>query len=350
MKSFKIISTFSGCGGSSLGYKLAGGKILLAVEWDKNAVETYRLNFPDTDIYHGDISKLSVDEIITRTGIKVGELDIFDGSPPCQGFSTAGKRILNDPRNQLFKEYIRILAGLKPKVFVMENVSGMVKGKMRLIFVEILKELKSCGYNVKAKVLNAKYFNVPQSRERIIFIGVRNDLKLEPKHPKPKSKPIPIKNVIPSIKALRSQQINPWIDSDKTAPTLCKTHVGYKGLPAFNDSYAKLWPRVPIGGSAADVIGKGFNSCRKLDPKKVSNTLPKLQTGRGFATLCHPYEPRALTIDEAKIIGSFPENFKFIGSYSEQWARIGNSVPPNFMKAIAEAIKTEILDKSENIN
>src|ERR1035438_8286507 len=146
MSEFKVISTFSGCGGSSLGYQMAGGKVLLAVEWDKNAVETYRLNFPDTPIYHGDIAKLSVQECLDRTGLKAGELDILDGSPPCQGFSTAGKRNFDDSRNQLFREYVRMLRGLQPKVFVMENVSGMVKGQMKLIFVEILKELKASGY------------------------------------------------------------------------------------------------------------------------------------------------------------------------------------------------------------
>ena len=130
------MSTFAGCGGSSLGYTLAGGKVRLAVEWDDNAVETYRLNFPDTPIYHGDIAKLSVDECLRLSGLKVGELDIFDGSPPCQGFSTAGRRKLDDSRNQLFREYVRLLQGLQPRAFVMENVAGMVKGKMRLVFVE----------------------------------------------------------------------------------------------------------------------------------------------------------------------------------------------------------------------
>lgn len=170
-----VISTFAGGGGSSLGYSMAGYNELLAVEWDDNAVETLRLNFPDLRIYHGDIAKLSVEQCLEMAQIEPGELDVFDGSPPCQGFSTAGKRILNDPRNQLFREYIRLLRGLRPKVFVMENVSGMVKGKMKLVFAEIMKELKASGYQVSARLMNAMYFNVPQSRQRMIFIGVRDD-------------------------------------------------------------------------------------------------------------------------------------------------------------------------------
>ena len=118
-----VISTFAGAGGSSLGYSMAGFRELLAVEWDDNAVETFKLNFPDVPVYQGDIAKLSVDEVLRITELKIGELDVFDGSPPCQGFSTAGKRQLDDPRNQLFREYVRLLRGLRPKVFIMENVS-----------------------------------------------------------------------------------------------------------------------------------------------------------------------------------------------------------------------------------
>ena len=124
-----VISTFAGCGGSSLGYSMAGYKELLAVEWDNNAVETFRLNFPDIPIYHGDISKLSVDECISVTGIKPGELDILDGSPPCQGFSTAGKRNIDDSRNQLYREYIRLLKGLRPKIFVWKMLPVWCAGK-----------------------------------------------------------------------------------------------------------------------------------------------------------------------------------------------------------------------------
>ena len=134
-----VISTFAGCGGSSLGYSMAGYHELLAVEWDDNAVETFKLNFPDVSVYHGDIHALSVDECIRLAGLSGSrELDVLDGSPPCQGFSTAGKRQLDDDRNQLFREFIRLLRGLQPRAFIMENVSGLVKGKMKLIFAEIM--------------------------------------------------------------------------------------------------------------------------------------------------------------------------------------------------------------------
>ena len=155
---------------------MAGFRELLAVEWDEHAVETFKANFPDVPVWRGDIAKLSIEECLRLTGLQPGELDVLDGSPPCQGFSTAGRRKMDDGRNQLFQEYVRLLRGLRPKVLVMENVSGMVKGKMKLIFVEILRELKASGYKVSARLMNAMYFGVPQSRERMIFIGVREDL------------------------------------------------------------------------------------------------------------------------------------------------------------------------------
>jgi len=171
-----VISLFAGCGGSSLGYSMAGYRELLAVEWDDHAVATFKLNFPEVPVYHGNIAKLSVEECLRLAGIGPGELDVLDGSPPCQGFSTAGKRRMDDGRNTLFREYVRLLRGLRPKILIMENVSGMVKGKMKLIFAEILKELKESGYHVSARLMNAMYYGVPQSRQRMIFVGVREDI------------------------------------------------------------------------------------------------------------------------------------------------------------------------------
>jgi len=318
--SFNVISTFSGCGGSSLGYHLAGGKVLLAVEWDDNAVKTYQLNFPNTQVYHGDIAKLSVNEILNRTNIKPYELDIFDGSPPCQGFSTTGKRNMTDSRNQLFKEYCRILKGLMPKCFVMENVAGMIKGNMKFIFVEILKELKECGYNVKAKLLNAKYHNVPQSRERMIFIGVRKDLNIEPSHPKGSIKLITLKEALKDCP-----------ESERLKP---------KGF------IAKVIDKIKPGEKASDYHPKkNFFSTFRLVWDKPSPTITKTIRD-SQALIVHPELNESLSIAEVKRLFTFPDEFQFTGSFYEQWSRLGNCVPPNFMKSIALHIKENILSKT----
>ena len=314
---FNVISTFSGCGGSSLGYKLAGGKVLLAVEMDNNAVETYKLNFKDTPVYHGDIHDLSVDEVLSTCNLKEGELDIFDGSPPCQGFSTAGKRDFCDPRNQLYNEYIRLLRGLQPKVFVMENVSGMVKGKMKLIFKDILTELKASGYQVSARLMNTMYYNVPQSRKRMIFIGVRNDLNITPSHPKPQTQPISVKEALKDVKVGEVKYLE-----------------GPKAL---------LIDKVKPGENMSKYTHNKYFNTYRVDPNKPLITISKtfgLSWGSFFA---HWDSNRSLSIEELQRLGSFPDNFKFIGKFEDKWARIGNSVPPNFMKAISEHVYNNIL-------
>lgn len=310
-----VISTFAGAGGSSLGYSMAGFRELLAVEWDDNAVQTFRLNFHDVPVYHGDIAKLSVDECLKLAGIKAGELDVFDGSPPCQGFSTAGKRMIDDPRNQLFREYVRLLRGLQPKVFVMENVSGMVKGKMKLIFAEILQELKASGYKVSARLLNAMYFGVPQSRERMIFIGVRNDLPAVPSHPAAECAPVTAGAVV----------------------TI--------GQPRMNHSerVKAIWERLAIGQSADDLPESGGNGFGliKVNPMKSCPTITKGWTaGTG---LLHWSENRFLSIPECAQLATFGIHFKFAGKPDDAIKRIGNSVPPLFMRSIARHIRREIL-------
>jgi DNA (cytosine-5)-methyltransferase 1 len=317
-----VISTFAGCGGSSLGYHLAGFKELLAVEWDNNAVETFRLNFPGVPVYHGDIGKLTSAECMRLAGIKVGELDVFDGSPPCQGFSTAGKRKFDDPRNSLFKEYARLLNELQPKAFVMENVTGMVKGYMKQAYLEIVKTLRGCGYRVKGQVMNAMYYNVPQSRERVIIIGVRNDLGIEPNHPKPQTKPITTKHAFYGL------------DEQLVEKPLVQFLIDYGNAhPGGWSTHDAIYER--IKGSSA-----GCFSTKWCEWDRVCGTLPKNEIAT--TGVIHPNKKRYLNTCELKRIGSFPDSFVFTNR-AKAVERIGNSVPPNLMKAIAEHIKENIL-------
>lgn len=322
---FTVVSTFSGCGGSSLGYKLAGGRVLLAVEWDKNAVDTYQLNFPQTNIYHGDIGKLTVKQVLADTGLVRGELDIFDGSPPCQGFSNAGKRNMSDDRNQLFKEYVRLLRGLKPRVFVMENVVGMVRGNMKFVFVEIMRELKAAGYVVKAKAMNAQYYGVPQSRNRMIFIGVRKDLGVEPSFPSGSTK------VVSCREALKGLVID-------------ETERQYLLDYASKKEWSKYWGKIPLGKNLSWVLKKNYGySMYRVHPDKPCNTITKSQANIGMMGLRHWAECRAFTVGEYKRFATFPDDFQFAGSYKAAVERIGNSVAPKFMEAIAKHIQSNIL-------
>ncbi len=322
-----VISTFAGGGGSSLGYSMAGFRELLAVEWEQNAVDTFRLNFPEVPVYHGDIAKLSVEEVFRLTGLKEGGLDVFDGSPPCQGFSTAGKREITDSRNQLFREYVRLLRGLKPKVFVMENVSGMVKGKMKLIFAEILRELKASGYKVSARLMNAMYFNVPQSRERMIFIGVREDLGIEPSHPKAVGNGITPRTAWENV---ANDEIKPLPDWLKDAATTIEA--GNYNHQSVERSFLR------VRGKSA-----GSQNTKLLSMDRTACTLVKQEIAS--TGIIHPNRERYLTIAEMKRIGSFPDDYQMIGERKDKVGRIGNSVPPLFMRAIANHVRREILDK-----
>ena len=324
-----VISTFAGAGGSSLGYSMAGFRELLAVEWDNNAVETFKLNFPNVPVYHGDIAKLSVDECLNLAKIQPRELDVFDGSPPCQGFSTAGKRIMDDPRNQLFREYVRLLRGLQPKVFVMENVSGMVKGKMKLIFVEILKELKASGYQVSARLLNAMYFNVPQSRERMIFIGVREDLDIAPTHPKAESSLFTVKDSIADLLYKpRDESIGHiWYpDAERKTKNYFLALKARQGQKFAGQQTRKVWnkpcPTLQTPGGSLEIAG----CLRNIG--------------------CHPIRTRTFSIREYARIGSFADEFRLMNHLCFGFKQVGNSVPPLFMRSIARHIRFNILDKS----
>lgn len=328
-----VISTFAGRGGSSTGYHMAGFHELLAVEWDQHAADTLRLNYPHLDVYHGDIAELSGQEVLRRTGLQPGQLDLFDGSPPCQGFSLMGGRQLDDPRNQLFREYVRLIDALRPRVFVMENVRGMTSGKMLGVYHEAMAALKAAGpgYRTISGILNAAQFGVPQNRERLIVIGVRQDLGLTPTLPRPTS----------------------WGPTVRQATRdLPGGPDGYQIHPKWVSVYARIKP----GQSFKDIHPKGhLFSHTRLNADRRSPTILKTvgvaRNGDANNGLYHWRYPRLLTIPELKRIGSFPDAYQFastgdpIDDFLNAWAGIGNSVPPFMTRAIAWHIRRTILDR-----
>ena len=315
-----IVSLFAGYGGSSLGYSMAGYRELLAVEWDDNAVETFKLNFPEVPVYHGDIHNLSVEECLKLTGLEPGQLDVLDGSPPCQGFSTAGKRQMTDPRNQLYNEYVRLLRGLKPKVFVMENVSGLVKGKMKLIFADIMRELKASGYQVKCRLMNAMYFNVPQSRQRLIWIGVREDLGIEAGHPRGHGQPVTVRDAFAELSDNLQERV----------------------VPKSNSITLQQMMKVQPGNRCSL-----HHSHHRLDFSVSSPTIDR-GGGAGEWHIWHPVENRPITKGEVKRLASFPDEMLFAGTISDAFTYIGNSVPPMLMKSLAFHIRREILERHDS--
>lgn len=324
---FSVISLFSGCGGSSLGYHMAGGNVLCAVEMNKHAAANYSQNFPRTHIFVDDICNVSADAILNASGLGVGELDILDGSPPCQGFSMCGSHNPDNPKNRLYLEYIRLLRSISPRVFVMENVGGMRKGVMVPLYNEILHALRSSGYLVFVKLLNSKNYGVAQSRNRLFFIGIRDDLSSDRFEFPFTVYPPPSDIIIPSEDVLRN------------VPPADMHYIS-------NDEALRLWNLTHPGEKFGKYHEKSFFNCYKLDPHSPAPTIPATVMMQGRSGLFHWECPRFMTIPEIKRLQSFPDDFKLAGGFVREWACIGNSVPPLMMRAVADHVNNSIIQEN----
>lgn len=323
-----VVSLFAGAGGSSLGYSMAGFRELLAVENNANAVDTLRANFPDLRIFPEDIRTLDGSSALRLAGIFPGELDLLDGSPPCQGFSTAGKRNSADPRNRLFEEFARLLDVFRPRTFVLENVPGLVRGQMRRVFVEMLCTLKRTGYAVAVRLLNAMYFHVPQSRARLVFIGVRTDLDRRPDHPAALARPVSLCEAIGDLPAAQDPRTgHVWLDESPAGRNTKTWHLARRA--AQGQCYAGRQRRYCWDKPCGTLLTPGPNNLEK--------------TAYLRSVGCHPLQTRTLSLLEYKRVGSFPDAFCFQGETGRAYARIGNSVPPLFMRAVAAHMRRCLL-------
>lgn len=343
---FKSISLFAGSGGSSLGYKMAGYDVLLASEFIPNAKEVYELNHPNVPVLSKDIRDTSPEEILEIIGLKKGELDLLDGSPPCSSYSVVGKReelwgkekLYSDGVKQrtddLFNEYIRIVEGLMPKVFVAENVKGLTMGKSKKVLEDIIEELDRIGYNVEYKLIDGADFGVPQTRLRCIIIGVRKDLGIMPSHPS---------NDNPYIVSVKEAFDDLKIDQDERKELLDKMK-NYSIYPFWLELEDK-----PLGSWHH----KRFSLCRNFYDKP-SRTITQRNSDLSCAGVCHSHEARKYTIGELKRLFTYPDDFKLTGKYNQQAERLGRSVPPLMMKAIGEHVRDNILtpikEQEENNN
>lgn len=360
----KVASTFSGGGGSSCGYKMAGLSVVWANEFIESARETYAANFPDTILDARDIRKIEPGDVLKAIGMKAGELDVFDGSPPCASFSTAGKREKGwgtvkkysdgeQRSDDLFFEYARLVRGIQPRAFVAENVSGLVKGTAKGYFKMILRELESCGYVVRAKLLDAQWLGVPQQRQRIIFVGVRKDLGVEPAHPDPLSYRYSVRDALPHLARVVYDTSGAYAKReviDRASPAITvsgnagsfhhKVTDGGDGEGFERYAIFKEWEKLKPGESSK----KYFNLVRPREGSP-SPTVTAEGGKSGAAGVTAPYGPRKYTIAELKSICSFPPDFELRGTYSQQWERCGRAVPPLMMRAVAAAVRDGVFGK-----
>jgi DNA (cytosine-5)-methyltransferase 1 len=340
MIEFKAVDLFCGAGGMSLGLEMAGYSIQLGLDFVKDCEETHNINFKNVPFICGDITDVKGSEILDRIGLKKGDLALVSGGPPCQGFSTVnGKsRFLENPKNKLFVQFVRMIDELSPTWFVMENVTGLLSMDSGNVKDAIIAAFRSIGYNVEAKVLNAVDYGVPQNRKRAIFIGNNAGYKIE--FPEPthgdSTKQLdffhqknlnPVKTVGEALKGI-------------TSTSKLTNHI----LPLHADIVLKRMSFVPEGGNQKDIPKefkppqKFLNTYGRLHRDKPSNTIHTRFDVASTGSLYHPTENRALTVREGARLQSFPDSYEFSGKKGSQYRQVGNAVPPLLAKAVGEKI------------
>lgn len=338
--SYKAIDLFSGAGGLHIGFENVGFDIRLCIDNDNLVERTHRRNFPNIPIINKDIRQVSVEEI--KSYLKGRELDVVIGGPPCQGFSTIGKRVSSnpqkrvkyDPRNELVLVYANLIKELRPKFIVMENVKGILTLKKGKYLNNVMKQLKNAGYNAQFKLINMADYGVPEIRERVIIIG--NCVGLPVGFPTPDHSNNPEdglpgwNNCWDVIKDLETLGDDPEINHIALKHTE-KNIARYKLIPEGG--------RLPEDRLPPELYRKNFgNTYKRLDRKKPALTM----VPGNDAFPIHPTLHRSLTVREAARIQTFPDSIIFEGNRRQQGHQVGNAVPPMFSEKLAKFILSEI--------
>lgn len=346
-----VIDLFSGAGGFSKGFEMAGFDILIGIDNWEDAGRTFEYNHNNSKFLCSDISRISSQDIFNKIGKKL-DIDVVIGGPPCQGFSMSGKRILNDERNSLVEHFCNLVLSLMPKVFVMENVQGL----MSLgdgYYLNLIKQKFEGVYNIKYNVLNAADYGVPQQRKRLFIIGNRMNKVIN--FPTPTQTELNYNTIFDAISDLPILSDNlgeeemDYLDEPKNEyqremrkfSTKLFNHVGTQHC----EKTIKMISLVPEGGNWKNIpseykVAQKFNArYTRLDSKNPSNTVDT-----GHRHHFHPFANRVPTVRENARFQSFPDNFRFLGSKTSQYKQVGNAVPPLLAKKIAKEIKQKLSD------
>jgi DNA-cytosine methyltransferase len=357
------IDLFAGAGGFSLGMEQAGINVVSAVEFDKQIAETYKLNHPETHMYVDDICNLEASELEKDFEKKGLKCDLILGGPPCQGFSMAGNRIrtkcafLEDKRNYLFKEYIRMVEYFKPKVFVIENVPGILNYNDGAVKDEIFQTFEKMGYKLAAKVLCASDYGVPQMRNRAVIIG--NNLGIEPNSlfPEPTCSNDNFTTIrdaisdLPALLAGTGEEIEYYKDNCnltdyqrrmRSYRGYVKNHVSSHHKPET----LELLKMIKQGQTMKDLpeqyrtksVHSGAYGRMVYD--EPAYTLTTRINTPSVGRITHPEQDRTITPREAARIQSFPDDYEFLGDITSVGKQIGNAVPP----MLAEKIGNKIIE------
>ncbi|MDB0600855.1 DNA cytosine methyltransferase [Tenacibaculum maritimum] len=372
----KVIDLFSGCGGMSWGLHKAGYETIAAIdEWDI-ALTTFARNHPKAKIYNTDIRDLEVNQVMEENNLTHGELDILIGGPPCQGFSKnvpAASRFFDDPRNQLYKDFLRFVEGIFPKVVVIENVAEIYNAFNGKVRDEIVDKLESIGYQVNVKVLFGPEYGIPQRRKRCFFFASRTGL--EPIFPEPShtvklnqtlfdNKPqfVSAWDAISDLPELENGEGNDIMKYDKK-PTNDFQKFMRNGNKVLHNHITRELKGIQLERMQSIKAGQGIKDLPdhirpksgysgaygRLDFEKVSPTITRWVFHPGSGRYGHPKNARMITMREAARLQCFTDDFIFEGTYTKIAGQIGNAVPSLFMYALSKSIDKCLLFESEKV-
>lgn len=343
-KPYKILDLFCGCGGLSLGFEQAGYDVAMGIDVWEDALRSYVFNHKKSKTLKADLSELTPE--IVDDAIGHSTLDLIIGGPPCQGFSVAGKRIVEDKRNELYKAFVRMVEYFKPQAFVMENVPNILSLGNGIVRDAILKDFQGLGYNVSYKVLTASDYGVPQKRRRAFFVGLKGEKTFE----------FPQKSVekeVTALEALSDLPDNSIDDGDSypTPPMSDYQRLIRNGVKKLYNHQATLHTSetqriiamVPDGGNYKN-LPKDLQQTRKVHIAwtRLNSQRPSFTIDTGHRHHFHYSFNRVPTVRESARIQSFPDSFVFLGSKTSQYKQVGNAVPPMMANAIAEQLKSYI--------
>lgn len=354
----KVIDLFAGVGGLSLGFKQNGFNIVFANEYDKTIAKAYKANNPETIVDDSDIRDIDFDKVFAPYN---GKVDVVVGGPPCQGFSQKGKRIgLKDERNFMFQQFVKVVKYVKPKYFVLENVPNILTAENGYFKQQIIELFGELGYDVKAKVLKAEQHGVPQTRRRAVFLG-----KLGENHMDIPDDTGERNTVMDAISDLPELQSGEGVDGAVKYPnkpvtqyqkTMRSGSDGIHNHVATNHSKVALerLKFVTLDSTKEDLPPehrtKSIHSgtWTRLKPDGYARTITTRFDTPASGQFTLPYQDRCITVREAARLQSFPDDYIFYGSKTEQMLQVGNAVPPKLASSIAKTIMDDIKASSSD--
>lgn len=342
MRKYNAIDLFCGAGGLSLGFQQAGFNILLGIDNDAKALETFMQTHNEAKTICGDITKITyASDIKPLIGGKT--IDVIIGGPPCQGMSLSGFRKLDDPRNKLYLSYIRLVDEIKPKAFIIENVPGLVSLFGGQIKNSILEKFTGMGYSMQYKILCASDYGVPQNRRRVIFVGLRDNgmiFDYPAKHKDIVTCEMALSDLPPLINTLGTDPMDYFLPPQNNYQKLMR-----KGAQKIHNHIAadhservkKIISMVPPGGNYKDLPAE-YRDTRHFHVAwtRFPDDKPAPTIDTGHRHHFHYKYNRVPTVRECARIQSFPDNFVFLGNKTQQFRQVGNAVPPLMAQAIAE--------------